>query len=146
VRKQTMTGTPLKGDNQGPVKPEDLVDSAGNCAATPMASAGPAAEAGSTDPVTVPPTAALAASGIGLGMTECDVVRRAGAPDNIEQGTNERAERAITLTYLRGLRPGIYTFAAGRLVTIARAPEPPAPPKPVRPAKPAKPKPKPAAT
>jgi hypothetical protein len=95
------------------------------------------------DPVTVPPDAALAASGIGLSMTECDVVRRAGTPEKVELGRNERAERALTLTYIKGTRPGIYKFVEGRLVVIERAPEPPAPPKPVRPVKPAKQKPKP---
>ena len=69
-------------------------------------------------------------TGISLQMTECEVVSRAGAPDNIEVGVNERGERAVALTFMRGARPGIYRFAAGRLNSIERGPEPPAPPKP----------------
>jgi hypothetical protein len=67
-------------------------------------------------------------SGIALQMTECEVVTRAGAPDNIEFGVNERGERAVALTYLSGPRPGVYRFAGGRLTSIERGPEPPAAP------------------
>ncbi len=62
--------------------------------------------------------------GIALQMTECDVVRRAGAPEQVQIGTNERGERTAVITYIRGSRPGIYHFAAGRLTSIERAPEP----------------------
>jgi hypothetical protein len=137
-------GAAVPVETRGPVRAEDLVDGEGRCAELPMASAAPAAEG--ADPVTISPTASLAASGIALAMTECDVVKRAGPPEKVELGSNERAERAVTLSYSKGLRPGIYKFAAGRLVSIERAPEPPTAPKPERPAKPAKPKPKPAAT
>ena len=61
-------------------------------------------------------------------MTECDVVRRAGAPDNIQVGSNERGERETVLTYARGTRPGLYRFAAGRLYSIEGVAAPPAPP------------------
>jgi hypothetical protein len=127
---------------QAPVKPEELVDAQGNCAQAPMASATAGVEGANTDPVTVPANTARALGGIGLAMTECDVVKRAGAPEKMELGTNERSERTLTLSYIQGTRPGIYSFVAGRLVAIERAPEPPAPPKPVKPAKTAKPKPK----
>jgi len=63
---------------------------------------------------------------ISLHMSECEVVRRAGAVEKFELGTNERGERSLTLTYLRGAAPGIYRFAGGRLVAIERAPEAPA--------------------
>ena len=68
-------------------------------------------------------------SGIALDMTECDVVKRAGQPEKVDFGTNERSERTVVLTYIRGPRPGIYRFAAGRLTIVERAPEPPAPPR-----------------
>ena len=68
------------------------------------------------------PEAPLVPGGIALQMTECDVVRRAGAPEQVEIGANERGERAVVLTYMRGPRPGIYRFAGGRLVSIERAP------------------------
>ena len=109
-----------------------------------MASAAPAAaaEGAGSDPVTTPATPALAVGGIALGMSECDVVQRAGPPDKVGLGQNERAERTLSLTYLHNMRPGIYNFTAGRLVTIERVDEPPPPP-PAKPAKTVKPKPKP---
>jgi len=78
-------------------------------------------------PVTAAPTAAggTVAGGIALQMTECDVVRRAGPVEKIDIGSDERGERAVTLTYLRGPWPGIYRFTGGRLVSIERAPGPP---------------------
>ena len=141
----TMTASAPVGP-QAPARVEELVDAQGNCAQAPMASAAAGVEGSNTDPVTVPANAAL--GGIGLAMTECDVVKRAGAPEKMELGTNERTERTLMLTYIHGARPGIYSFVAGRLIAIERAPEPPTPPKPVKPAKTAKPKPKlkPAAT
>src|SRR5580692_11765638 len=105
-----------------PVTAADLVDPQGQCAG---------------------PGAAAARGGIALEMTECEVVGRAGAPENIELGTTDRGERAVTLTYKSGPRPGIYRFAAGRLFAIERAEEPP--PEPPKPKKPPAKKPKPAA-
>jgi hypothetical protein len=142
VRLPTLAASAPVGP-QGPARPEELVDAQGNCAQAPMASATAGVEGASTDPVTVPTNTAQALGGIGLAMTECDVVKRAGAPEKMELGTNERSERTLMLTYIQGTRPGIYSFVAGRLIAIERAPEPPAPPKPVKPAKTAKPKPKP---
>ena len=66
------------------------------------------------------------AGGVTLQMTECDVIRRAGAAEKFELGVNERGERSLLLTYSRGPSPGIYRFAGGRLVSIERAPEAPA--------------------
>jgi hypothetical protein len=70
--------------------------------------------------------------GIALGMTECEAVRRAGLPSNVTIGAGDKGERKTVLTYLGGAWPGIYTFQAGRLKEIARAPEPPKPAKPVK--------------
>jgi hypothetical protein len=84
--------------------PEELVNASGQCAA----SAG-----------------AEPSGGIALQMTECDVVRRAGPPDDLEVGATPGGERAIVLKYLRGPRAGIYRFAGGRLVSIERAPDAP---------------------
>ena len=75
--------------------------------------------------------------GIALEMSECDVVQRAGQPDNIDISTGARGERAAVLIYARGERPGIYRFVSGRLVSIERGSEPPAPERPVK-KKPAK--------
>jgi hypothetical protein len=78
--------------------------------------------------------------GIALGMTECQVVRIAGYTDRVEV-SGDRGQRAVTLTYMSGSRPGIYRFRDGRLVTMDRVEvaEPPAK-KPQRVAKTAKPK------
>jgi hypothetical protein len=101
----TGVGSPTR-----PVTPDQLVGADGACAA------------GGDTP----------GAGIGLGMTECQVVGRAGAPENVEITANERGQRTVVLTYTRGTRPGIYRFVAGRLTVIERAPEAPAPPKPVK--------------
>ncbi len=108
------TNTPLAGAGPlRPVTPDQLVGSDGSCAA--------AGEPG--------------ASGIGLGMSECEVVSRAGAPENVQVAVNERQQRTAVLTYSNGARPGIYRFVAGRLTVVEAAPTPPAPPKPVKQAK-----------
>ena len=90
-----------------PVTAADLVSSEGQC----DGGAGQAA----AEPV---------AGGIALQMTECDVVRRAGAPEQLQIG-DERGERATVITYTQGPRPGIYRFSAGRLTSIERAPDAP---------------------
>ena len=105
-----------------PVTPADLVGPQGQCP-----------DAG--------PGAAVARGGIALQMTECEVVRRAGAPENTELGTTDRGERSVTLTYTGGPRPGIYRFAGGRLYAIERGQEPP-PPEPPKAKKPPAKKPK----
>lgn len=84
--------------------------------------------------------AALTQGGIALQMTECEVVRRAGAPENIELGSTGQGERAVTLTYNNGPRPGIYRFAGGRLYAVERTQEPP--PEPPKAKKPPAKKPK----
>jgi hypothetical protein len=97
----------------------DLVNADGQCPAAPDApSATEPGPDGSPQP-------AFVSGGIALQMTECDVVRRAGAPEQLQIGTDERGERAVVITYIRGARPGIYRFAAGRLTAIERAPEAP---------------------
>jgi hypothetical protein len=123
----------------GPVGPEDFVDGQGKCApgSEPMAAATQAAMP--DQPGAAPAVAPV--GGVALEMTECEVVRRTGAPDRVEIGANDRGERSVVITYLHGLRPGIYRFSAGRLSVVEKAPEVAAPQRPARPAKP-KPKPK----
>jgi hypothetical protein len=60
---------------------------------------------------------------VALGHTECDVVRGIGAPDNVNFSSNARGDRVAVINYSRGQRAGIYTFTAGRLTSIERAPE-----------------------
>jgi hypothetical protein len=119
-----------------PVTSEDLVSAEGQCAF-----AGAEQPAGAAD-TTAP--AALVPGGVALQMTECDVVRRAGTPEKVDLGADERGDRAVVLTYTGGPLPGVYRFSAGRLVAMERAPGPP--PSAAKPQKPAKPAKKPAAT
>jgi hypothetical protein len=72
-------------------------------------------------------------------MTECDVVRRAGPVEKIDVSSDERGERAVVLTYLRGASAGVYRFVGGRLVSIERAPGPPPAPAKAQKATPKKP-------
>jgi hypothetical protein len=128
--------------SRGPVTAADLITTEGQCASVGPGPAAAAAPPGQDSEGNPPPV--LIQGGIALEMTECDVVRRAGAPDRFEFGTTDRGERSVTLTYVNGPRPGIYRFAAGRLASIERGPEPPAPAKPAKAKKPAAKKPAPA--
>jgi hypothetical protein len=110
-----------------PVTAADLVDQQGQCAA--------AAAQGSDS---------TARGAIALQMTECEVVRRAGPPDQLEFGTSDRGERAVTLTYRGGPRPGVYRFSGGRVTSIERLPGAAEPPPAAKAKKPAAKKPGPA--
>ncbi len=112
-----------------PVGPEDLLAADGSC---PAVSSG--ALAATDNAPDAPADAAPTGGGISLDMSECEVVRRVGAPERFEAG-NDGGNRTVVLTYLRGARPGIYRFAGGRLVSVERAPEAPAPAKPQRPSR-----------
>lgn len=118
-----------------PATAEDLVDQEGHCVGGAPATASAASNAAGGDPVTTPSAPVLVAGGVALTMTECEVVKRAGQPEKVEIGTNARGERSAVLTYLQGPHPGIYSFVAGRLMTIERAPEPPKSAKSAKPAK-----------
>jgi hypothetical protein len=120
---------------RGPIGPDDLVSADGRCSVA----AGVPATAPETPPVAPVSGDAGAADaslgaptvmgGIGLAMTECQVVQRAGTPGNVNIGAGDRGERSVVLTYLSGPWPGIYRFSDGRLKVIDRAPTPPAPAK-----------------
>jgi hypothetical protein len=124
----------------GPLRPEDFVDTQGNCA--PGAESPTMAATPAPTPAGAPPQAggavpaALPGGGVALEMSECEVVRRTGAPDRVEIGANEGSERTAVITYLRGPRPGIYRFVAGRLTVVEKAPEPATPQRAARPSKP----------
>jgi hypothetical protein len=126
------------------ISPDDLMTADGRCAGMDAA---PSDESLSENSLAEKPASPAAVAplsgvegGIALGMSECEVARRAGRPDNFEFGSNERGERALVLTYLGGYRPGIYRFVGGALRSIERGPEPAPAPKPVKPAR--KPKPR----
>jgi hypothetical protein len=133
---------PKSDTRQRVVRADDLIDASGHCAGETAAPAqalnftsGP--QAGPAAPNAPPPDTNAAApavrTGIALGMTECDVVRAVGHTDRVEISANERGQRSVTLTYLQGVRPGIYRFVAGQLVSLERVDEPPAAAKPVKP-------------
>jgi hypothetical protein len=143
---------------RGPVAPEDMVAADGRCA-TPVEAAAPApaapapAPAAAAPPAAAPPVQPAAAppdrlepeaapgapgvpaaapvltGGVALGMTECQVVRRIGAPNNVNIG-DDKGERKVVLSYLEGSWPGIYQFQSGRLKEIEAAPVPDKPAKP----------------
>jgi hypothetical protein len=108
----------------GPVGPADLVDAQGQC---------PGAAPASSDAAT--PTA----RSVALEMTECQVVRTLGLPQNVQ--ATPGVHRTMVLTYVGSERAGIYQFIDGRLTSIERGEEP-EPPPPVAKKPPAK-KPKP---
>jgi hypothetical protein len=111
----------------------DLINQDGSCAA-------PASTDGAA-PVATDADAALAGQGelpqvqggAALGMTECEVVQRTGAPDTFNISA-EGADRVATLTVTRGSNPGLYRFRGGRLVSIEQVAVP-AQAKPTRPSK-----------
>jgi hypothetical protein len=115
------TFTELKDANERnrPVEANELVSQAGAC--PPPAAAAPAAPV-AAGPGVMPsgaPADAGASSMLGapvaLGMTECEVVDRAGAPSSVQVGTNPNGDRTAVITYDSGPRPGIYHFERGRL-------------------------------
>jgi hypothetical protein len=115
----------------GPVGPEELVGADGSCASS-AAAPPPAAPSPDQPPGTVvmnAPGTPQVMGGIALGMTECQVVQRAGGPANVSIGAGGSGERAVVLTFLNPPWPGIYRFSDGRLKVVERSPAPPAPPK-----------------
>ena len=116
------------------VSPEDYVDGAGQCVAQGTAQSAEASVgtvAGDLGTGTAAPAAqAVVPGGVALGMTECQVVARAGQPGQIDIGADE-AGRKVVLTYMSGPWPGIYTFSGGRLKVVDRVAQP-EPPKPAR--------------
>jgi hypothetical protein len=115
----------------------DLVDSNGACPAplAPAARAAPVQPAPAVapgNPADAPPTPdanPLFGGGVALGMSECDIVDRAGAPNSVQLGNNPNGDRTAVLTFNAGPRPGIYHFERGALMEIDGVPAPPAAPK-----------------
>jgi hypothetical protein len=118
---------------QRQIAPDDLISADGMCSGMSPPSDANAMSEG--EPAAATPAAPAMPAGIGLGRTECEVARYAGRPDNVELGNTTTGDRTAVLTYLKGPRPGIYHFVAGRLASVDRAPVPEAPPKPAKPAK-----------
>jgi hypothetical protein len=132
IRNVSIDTPPLSPEKA--VTPDELVAADGSCPgmATPGAGANALADGAAGSP---PPSTT---GTVALGHTECDVVRGIGAPDNVNFSSNARGDRVAVVNYSRGQRAGIYTFTAGRLTSIERAPD-------AAPARGGKPKKKPAA-
>jgi len=99
-----------------------LVDANGACPAMTVNAAPAPAESQGVTPASAgsAESSPLLGGAVGLGMTECEVVYRAGAPANVQIGANPNGERSVVLTYNSGPRPGIYRFEAGRLTNMDR--------------------------
>jgi len=132
-----------------PITANDLVNANGSCPApaTPVAAAPPPAPAAAATPSGAPSGAPpgtppgaplppspdgtasdpLLGSGIALGMSECDVVYRAGAPSAVQISSQPNGDRTASLTFPGGPRPGIYRFIRGRLTEMDAVAAPPPP-------------------
>jgi hypothetical protein len=115
---------------QRPITGNELVSQNGACPPPPVVAApppppNPAAAPGAPgapDAVTANPgPPSLMGEGIALGMSECDVVWRAGTPASVQLSSNPNGDRVAVLTYDGGPRPGIYRFERGRLMDMDRA-------------------------
>jgi hypothetical protein len=115
---------------QRPITANDLVDANGGCAA-PAASQ-PTTNSGGSPATNPAPadTASLLGGGIALGMSECDVVFRAGQPARADIGKNPNGDRTAVLTITGGPRPGVYHFERGSLTVMDRTQQAAAPPQP----------------
>lgn len=123
---------------QRPITANDLVNSNGSCP-PPAVAAAPAPAPGQAAAPAAPAadTAALLGGGLALGMSECDVVFRAGQPNSVQIGSLPNGDRTAVLTFDSGPRAGIYHFQRGTLREMDSLPMAAAPPQAVK-KKPAK--------
>jgi hypothetical protein len=118
---------------QRPITANDLVNSNGSCPpppappVAPQAASSPGVQAMAA-PAPATPDSVLG-GGIALGMSECDVVFRAGSPAAVQLGSKPNGDRTAVLTFNSGPRSGIYRFERGALVEMDAVAALPAPPK-----------------
>ncbi|EJW11869.1 hypothetical protein A33M_2650 [Rhodovulum sp. PH10] len=96
-----------------PVTPADLVDPQGACS-------------GGGEPAPAPEPSAdglMLTRGVGLDMTECQVVQILGPAGSTEIGRNPGGDRTVVMTYTNHEQAGIYRFTSGRLTSIERLPD-----------------------
>jgi hypothetical protein len=114
-------------DRSRPITANDLVAANGSCPPPAVPQAPAAAAANQPGGAPAPTDAnALLGAGVALGMSECDVVFRAGAPSAVQIGKNPNGDRTAVLTFNSGPRPGIYHFEAGALAEVERVQTAPA--------------------
>jgi hypothetical protein len=134
---------------QRPITANDLVNANGSCPPPAVPQAAPPPPGQAAAPPAPVDTAALLGGGIALGMSECDVVFRAGQPSSVQIGKLPNGDRTAALTFDSGPRSGTYKFERGSLKELDALPVAAAPPpvakkksaksaKAVRPAKPPK--------
>ena len=118
---------------QRPITAADLVDAGGACPARP-APAQPQPATGNQGAVPAASADATSAygAGIALGMSECDVVDRAGKPSSVELGRTPNGDRSAVMTFRSGPRPGLYHFERGKLMEMDSVDVPPSPPAPAQ--------------
>ena len=129
-----------------PITANDLVAANGSCppppvqqaatpavaqqaATPPVVQQAAAVPAANQQPGSAPATSdanTLLGSGIALGMSECDVVFRAGAPAGVQLGKNPNGDRTAVVTFNTGPRAGIYHFEGGALTEVERVETAPA--------------------
>jgi hypothetical protein len=118
---------------QRPITANELVNSNGSCPAPAVAPAPPQAPGQAAAPAApaapAADTAALLGGGIALGMSECDVVFRAGQPSAVQIGSLPNGDRTAVLTFDSGPRAGIYHFQRGALREMDSMPVAAAPPR-----------------
>ncbi|HEX4407348.1 MAG TPA: hypothetical protein VH206_01120 [Xanthobacteraceae bacterium] len=122
------------------IAPNDLVNANGTCPTLAEAAPpSPAPQANGQPPAPASvSTSALLGGGVALGMSECDVVFRAGAPSSVQIGQNPNGDRTAVLTFNGGPRAGIYRFERGSLMAMDRVAQSALPPTPKAAAKPQK--------
>ena len=110
-----------------PITANDLVAANGSCPPPAVQQAPAAATANQPDnALAATDSSALLGGGIALGMSECDVVFRAGAPSAVQIGNAPNGARTAVLTFNSGPRVGIYHFHGGALTEVERAQTAPA--------------------
>jgi len=129
---EAVAAAPTAAPVPHPERPADrpVGSMAGDLANAPMSAATPVSANPNASLPEQPPGAPQVTGGVALGMSECDVVRRAGQPGNVNIGAGDKGDRKVVLTYLTGIWPGIYTFSDGRLKEVNRAPVAETPAKP----------------
>jgi hypothetical protein len=115
--------------HQRPITANDLVNGNGSCP-LPAAPAQPAVASGGNQPTPAAPPAAPSplGGGIALGMSECDVVNRAGAPTAVQIGKAPNGTRTAVISFNSGPRAGVYHFEGGSLMEMDSVPQAAAPP------------------
>jgi hypothetical protein len=134
-------------DKRRPITANDLVSGNGACPPPPEAAAGApepapagapgagsapmalAPGAGDSPAAPAPAAPSLLGQGIALGMTECEVVWRVGAPSSVQIGSNPNGDRTAVLAFGSGPQAGTYHFERGRLSAMDRMEASAAPPK-----------------